>query len=95
MTGSDGPLVNILQGLANSPIDLTHISTEGHSSSQTHPTSVSEYQCKTCLSCDATPHIVPIQCCHLGLCSKECSFKWTTCVICGYTLGKAIRIYDV
>lgn len=51
------------------------------------------FQCKTCFTIAASPHVVPIQCCHIGLCSEKCFSKWMTCVICGYAFGKGIRIF--
>lgn len=54
-----------------------------------------DFQCRTCSTIDASPHIVSIKCHHLGLCERECFSKWMTCVICGYTLGKTLRIRGV
>jgi hypothetical protein len=63
------------------------------------PTTVTIYniyfQCKTCLTHDASPHAVPIKCCHVGLCLNQCFLKWMTCVECGHTLRKIIRVHDV
>ncbi|CAF1070964.1 unnamed protein product [Rotaria sordida] len=99
VTSSDGPLVNICKELAQNPVDLNAItdnsiySTEGFSSSNINNTVNPSFQCKTCLTDQASPHIVSMKCCHFGVCFKQCFFKWMTCVTCGYTLGKAIRIY--
>ncbi|CAF3472738.1 unnamed protein product [Rotaria sp. Silwood1] len=99
MTSSDGPLFNIRREFAHNPIDLKTISddlicsTEESSSLNIDNSIDSAFQCKSCLTDQATPHIVSMRCRHLGLCFKQCFPKWMTCVTCGYALGKTIRIY--
>ncbi|CAF4356296.1 unnamed protein product, partial [Rotaria sp. Silwood2] len=99
VTSSDGPLVHICKELANHPIDLNSISDDSiystdESSSLNKNTSVDPvFQCKICLTYQASPHIISMRCHHLGICFKQCFPKWMTCATCGYALGKTIRIF--
>ncbi|CAF3522726.1 unnamed protein product [Adineta steineri] len=96
MTSSDGPLVNNLKTLARNPIDLTNTSNnlqhliDESTTLHMQTTFNSTFQCKTCLTNEASPHSVPIGCGHIGLCLNECFSKWNTCVICGYTLDPRV-----